>query len=60
MGYYCTMADEQSAHGALAQAVRQLYDEASQAGLGQSPVPVLIDSLGAEPDSLAGATTRYL
>lgn len=53
MGYYCTMADEQSAHGALALAVRQLYDEASQAGLGQSPVPVLIDSLGGAPAAAA-------
>lgn len=45
MGYYCTMAEEQGAHGALALAIRELYAEAAQAGLEQSPVPVLIDHL---------------
>jgi 3-hydroxyisobutyrate dehydrogenase-like beta-hydroxyacid dehydrogenase len=45
MGYYCTMAEEQGSHGALALAIKELYAEAAQAGLDQSPVPVLIDHL---------------
>ncbi|MGB3289756.1 MAG: NAD(P)-dependent oxidoreductase [Burkholderiaceae bacterium] len=45
MGYYCTMAEEQGSHGALALAIKGLYAQAAQAGLDQSPVPVLIDHL---------------
>ncbi|HEY9280268.1 MAG TPA: NAD(P)-dependent oxidoreductase [Eoetvoesiella sp.] len=49
MGYYCTMADEQGAHGSLALAIKTLYAEAAQAGLEQSPVPALIDHLSTSP-----------
>lgn len=49
MGYYCTMAEDQGAHGALALAIKEMYAEAAQAGLEQSPVPVLIDHLSALP-----------
>lgn len=45
MGYYCTMATEQGAHSMLAQAIKTLYADATQAGLEQSPVPTLIDHL---------------
>jgi 3-hydroxyisobutyrate dehydrogenase-like beta-hydroxyacid dehydrogenase len=45
MGYYCTMAEEQGSQGALALAIRELYAEAAQAGLDQSPVPELIGHL---------------
>ncbi|MDS1139192.1 NAD(P)-dependent oxidoreductase [Pusillimonas sp. SM2304] len=53
MGYYCTMAQEQGAHGALALAIKGLYAEAAQAGLEQSPVPALIGHLAATPASAA-------
>src|SRR5690606_5894733 len=45
MGYYCTMAEEQGSQGAIALAIKELYAQAAQAGLDQSPVPVLIDHL---------------
>jgi len=54
MGYYCTMAEEQGAYDALAVAIREIYAEAAQAGLEQSPVPVLIDHLAAVPASAGG------
>lgn len=47
MGYYCSMAQDQGAAGGLAQAIRQLYAEAAQAGLEQEPVPHLLDHLTA-------------
>ncbi len=53
MGYYCTMADEQGAQGAIALAIRDVYAQAAQAGFEQSPVPVLIEHL-AKPASAAG------
>ena len=53
MGYYCTMAEEQGSQGALALAIKDLYAQAAQAGLDQSPVPVLIDHLS-KPATAAG------
>jgi 3-hydroxyisobutyrate dehydrogenase len=53
MGYYCTMAEEQGAHGELALAIRALYAEAAQAGLEQSPVPALIGHLS-KPATVPG------
>ncbi|HWK72245.1 MAG TPA: NAD(P)-dependent oxidoreductase [Burkholderiaceae bacterium] len=48
MGYYCTMAEEQGSQGAIALAIKELYAQAAQAGLDQSPVPVLIDHLSGQ------------
>lgn len=45
MGYYCTMAQEQGAHGTIAQAIRTLYASAAKAGLQDAPVPRLVDHL---------------
>ncbi|NYT84134.1 NAD(P)-dependent oxidoreductase [Pollutimonas harenae] len=45
MGYYCTMTEEQDTQGSVAQAIKELYAQAANAGLEQSPVPTLIDHL---------------
>jgi 3-hydroxyisobutyrate dehydrogenase-like beta-hydroxyacid dehydrogenase len=45
MGYYCTMAQEQSSHHTVAEGIRQLYQEATTAGLDQNTVPTIIDYL---------------
>lgn len=45
MSYYCTMAEEQGAHGTVADTIRRLYSAAAQDGRGDAPVPELIDSL---------------
>jgi 3-hydroxyisobutyrate dehydrogenase-like beta-hydroxyacid dehydrogenase len=42
MGYYTTMAQEAGAPHGAAQAIRDTYQEASQAGIAQSPVPEII------------------
>jgi len=55
MGYYCTMTNEQGAHDTLALAIRELFSEAVQAGLEQSPIPALIDHLYAAPADKAAA-----
>ena len=51
MGYYCTMAQEQSSHNALADGVRRLYEEAAAAGMAQSPVPTLVSHLATPSDA---------
>ena len=43
--YYCAMAEEQGGRQEVAQAVKSLYANANAAGLGQIPVPQLIDHL---------------
>ena len=45
MGYYTTMAQETGAAHGTAEAVRQAYEQASQAGLDQAPVPELVGHL---------------
>lgn len=45
MGYYCTMADEQGSHHALASGVQDMYQAAAAAGMDQSPVPTVIAHL---------------
>ncbi len=45
MGYYCTMAQEQGSAEALARTVKNLYQQAVEAGLEQTPVPGLVDHL---------------
>lgn len=48
--YYCAMAEQQEGRQEVAQAVRSLYAEANAAGLGQRPVPQVIDHLAGAPD----------
>lgn len=45
MGYYTAMAQETGAPHGTAQAIRDTYAEASQAGIAQAPVPEIIDYL---------------
>lgn len=45
MDYFCTMANEQTSRHALANGVRQMYQEAATAGLAQHPVPTIVDYL---------------
>lgn len=45
LDYYCAMAQEQQGRQEVAQAIKSLYAEANAAGLGQIPVPQLIDHL---------------
>lgn len=45
MGYYCTMAEQQGAANSVANSVRQLYEQAADAGLAQLPVPTVIHHL---------------
>ena len=53
LDYYCTMAQQQGGRHGVAQSVRELYQSAGGAGLGQAPVPELIDYLAADdaPDT---------
>ncbi|CAM4415122.1 2-hydroxy-3-oxopropionate reductase [Bordetella tumbae] len=53
MGYYCTMAEEQDSHNALASGVKQLYEQAAETGLSQSPVPTLVSYLATSPAGTA-------
>lgn len=53
--YYCAMAEQLQGSQTVAQAVRSLYADANAAGLGQVPVPRVIDHLAAaEGDSPSG------
>lgn len=47
LDYYCAMAEQQQGRQAVAQAVRGLYADANAVGLGQAPVPQVIDHLAA-------------
>lgn len=49
LDYYCTMADQQGSRHVVADSVRELYAEASDAGLAQAPVPQLVDHLASMP-----------
>lgn len=43
--YYCAMADEQQGWNGVAQSIRALYSQVTAAGLGQIPLPQIIDHL---------------
>lgn len=45
LDYYCTMADQYGGRHLVADAIRHLYAGAADAGLGQQPVPQLVDHL---------------
>lgn len=55
--YYCALAEQQQGRSQVAQAVQALYADATAAGLGQQPVPQVIDHLSdqstTEPGSIS-------
>ena len=52
LDYYCNMAESMGGHHGVADSIRALYLEATDAGLGQSPLPELVSHLA--PDSREG------
>lgn len=46
--YYCAMAEQQDSSHGVAQSVRELYAQACASGLGQLPLPQVIDHLAAD------------